>query len=53
MALPDTVPGDINYEWYINEAEQILADIGAKHHDTRTEKSRCDDLPLLCDTASA
>jgi hypothetical protein len=52
MALPDTVPGDINYEWYINEAEQILADIGAKH-DTRSEESRQADLSLLCDTASA
>jgi hypothetical protein len=52
MALPDTVPGDINYDWYINEAEQILADIGAKH-DTRSEESRQADLSLLCDTASA
>jgi len=29
MVLPDSLPVDINYEWYITEAERILVDIGA------------------------
>jgi hypothetical protein len=29
MVLPDTLPTDINYDWYIKEAERILIDIGA------------------------
>ena len=29
MILPDTLPIDINYEWYITEAQRILVDIGA------------------------
>ena len=29
MELPTDLPGDIDYEWYIREAESILADIGA------------------------
>lgn len=29
MVLPDTLPTDIDYEWYIREAERILVDIGA------------------------
>lgn len=28
MNLPDTFPEDIDYEYYINEAEQLLKDIG-------------------------
>jgi hypothetical protein len=28
MTLPDTVPADINHEWYIQEAYGILEDIG-------------------------
>lgn len=28
MDLPDTLPDDINYEWYVNEAKRILVDIG-------------------------
>ena len=27
MDLPDTLPKDIDYQWYINEAERILRDI--------------------------
>lgn len=27
--LPDTLPNDINYDWYINESYSILKDIGA------------------------
>jgi hypothetical protein len=30
MVLPDTLPSDIDYDWYIKEAERILVDIGAK-----------------------
>ncbi|MDH5573058.1 MAG: hypothetical protein OEY89_14955 [Gammaproteobacteria bacterium] len=29
MLLPDTLPDDINYDWYINEANSILNKIGA------------------------
>lgn len=29
MELPDTFPTDVDYEWYIREAESILVDIGA------------------------
>lgn len=28
MELPDTLPADLDYEWYIQEAESILDDIG-------------------------
>jgi hypothetical protein len=28
MLLPDSLPQDIDYEWYINEANSILEDIG-------------------------
>lgn len=28
MTLPDTLPDDIDYEWYITEAERILSDVG-------------------------
>lgn len=28
MELPDTLPDDLNHQWYINEAKSILADIG-------------------------
>lgn len=28
LVLPDSFPTDINYEWYVNEAESILKDIG-------------------------
>lgn len=29
MTLPDTIPSDLDYEWYINQAYRILDDIGA------------------------
>ena len=29
MDLPDTLPGDLDYEWYLSECEWILRDIGA------------------------
>lgn len=28
MTLPDTLPTDINYDWYIKKADDILRDIG-------------------------
>lgn len=28
MELPDEFPDDVNYEWYVNEAESILEEIG-------------------------
>jgi hypothetical protein len=28
MELPDTLPSDIDYEWYVNEAKSMLADMG-------------------------
>lgn len=28
MELPDTLPNDIDYEWYVNEARSLLADLG-------------------------
>ena len=28
MELPDTLPGDIDYEWYVAEARGLLADLG-------------------------
>lgn len=28
MELPDTLPDDIDYDWYIREAESLLVDIG-------------------------
>lgn len=33
MVLPDELPDDIDYQWYINEAYAILADIGASEGD--------------------
>jgi hypothetical protein len=29
MTLPDQLPDDIDYDWYVREAESILSDIGA------------------------
>lgn len=29
MTLPNQVPLDVDYDWYVNEAEQVLHDIGA------------------------
>lgn len=29
MVLPDSLPEDVDYDWYIKEAERILVDIGA------------------------
>lgn len=29
MTLPDTLPSDVDHDWYIREASQILRDIGA------------------------
>ena len=31
MELPDTFPGDIDYNFYINEARRVLRDIGVAH----------------------
>lgn len=28
MELPDKIPEDLDYDWYINEAERILKDVG-------------------------
>ena len=28
MTLPNEFPQDINYDWYIREAEEMLADLG-------------------------
>jgi len=28
MDLPDTLPTDVDYDWYINECEELLKDIG-------------------------
>ena len=28
MELPDAIPHDIDYEWYISEAQSILKDVG-------------------------
>ena len=28
MDLPDTLPADIDYDWYVREAESLLADVG-------------------------
>ena len=28
MELTDTVPDDLDYEWYIREAESLLVDVG-------------------------
>lgn len=33
MELPDSLPNDIDYAWYIAEAQSILADIGATKKD--------------------
>lgn len=30
MEMPDDVPGDVDYDWYIREARSILADVGVK-----------------------
>ena len=30
MELPDHIPADLDYQWYIDEANSILKDIGAK-----------------------
>ena len=29
MDLPDSMPADIDYDWYVDEARSILADVGA------------------------
>ena len=29
MNLPDNLPKDLDYQWYINESYNILKDIGA------------------------
>lgn len=29
MDLPDVLPADVDYDWYVREAQSILADIGA------------------------
>jgi len=31
MQLPDTLPDDIDYDWYVREAESLLGDIGIAH----------------------
>jgi len=30
MELPDTFPADVDFDWYVREADSILSDIGAK-----------------------
>ena len=30
MDLPEALPDDIDYAWYVNECEEILMTIGAK-----------------------
>ena len=30
MQLPETLPSDVDYDWYINEANSLLADIGVR-----------------------
>jgi hypothetical protein len=30
MTLPDTLPEDVDYEWYVNEAASMLRDVGVK-----------------------
>jgi hypothetical protein len=29
MTLPETLPDDIDYDWYVRECESIINDIGA------------------------
>jgi hypothetical protein len=29
MELPETVPADLDYMWYIEEARSIISDVGA------------------------
>jgi len=30
MTLPDTLPPDLDIDWYVGEAHQILSDIGVQ-----------------------
>jgi hypothetical protein len=32
MDLPDSIPEDLNYQWYIDEAISLLNDLGVKYH---------------------
>lgn len=32
MDLPDSIPQDLNYQWYIDEAASLLNDLGVKYH---------------------
>ena len=32
MDLPDSIPEDLNYQWYIDEATSLLNDLGVKYH---------------------
>jgi len=41
MTLPDTLPSDIDYQWYIKEAHGILADIGAAVPDFAQKELLC------------
>ncbi|KRR08781.1 hypothetical protein, partial [Bradyrhizobium valentinum] len=42
MELPDAFPNDVDYDWYIREAESILIDIGY-----RSERPTLDQHLLL------
>ncbi|MDE5458240.1 hypothetical protein GWE18_36630 [Bradyrhizobium sp. CSA112] len=42
MELPDALPNDVDYDWYIREAESILIDIGY-----RSERPMLDQHLLL------
>lgn len=39
MELPESLPDDINYEWYIIEAQSVLADIGWKENENAEKQS--------------
>lgn len=42
MELPDEIPGDIDYDWYVAESKSILADVGVDeltHHFAMKSKS--------------
>lgn len=44
MDLPDKFPKDINYDWYINEAQQMLVDMGvidARESDRNSSGETC------------
>ena len=40
MELPETLPSDIDYDWYVAEAESILCDIGVAERKVRPKLPR-------------